>query len=138
MLSNEMTIVGNITRDPELRYTAGGTGVASFGMACNRRYMQNNEWKEEVSFFNITAWGELGENVAASLAKGNRVLVNGRMDQNKYTNREGIEVTTFQLTAEAVGAELRFATCEVSRTERTAAAKPQGADPIYDSADEPF
>ena len=72
---NSVTLVGNATRDPELRYTTGGRGVASFGLAVNRRYQQNGEWQEQTSFFNVTAWGELGENAAASLTKGSRIIV---------------------------------------------------------------
>lgn len=138
MLSNELTLVGNVTRDPELRYTTGGRAVASFGVACNRRFMVNNEWQEEVSFFDVTAWADLGENVAQSISKGNRVLVAGRMDQRKYTDREGNERTAWQVTAESVGPCLRFATAIVERTERTAPseqrqapARSGGNDPIY-------
>ena len=75
---NSVTLVGNITRDPELRYTTGGRGVASFGLAVNRRYQQNGEWQEDTSFFNVVAWGDLGENAAASLNKGHRIVVTGR------------------------------------------------------------
>ncbi|MGA1062090.1 MAG: single-stranded DNA-binding protein, partial [Ilumatobacteraceae bacterium] len=65
MASNSITLTGNLTRDPELRFTTGGRGVASFGLAVNRRYQVNGEWQEQVSFFNIVCWGDLGENVAA-------------------------------------------------------------------------
>ena len=69
---NSVTLVGNLTKDPELRYTATGRGVASFGIAVNRRYQVNGEWQEQVSFFNVVAWGDLGENAAASLNKGKK------------------------------------------------------------------
>ena len=75
---NTVTLTGNLTKDPELRYTTGGRGVASFGLAVNRRYQVNGEWQEQVSFFNVVAWADLGENAAASLHKGNRVMVTGR------------------------------------------------------------
>ena len=78
MADSTVTIVGNITRDPELRFPAGGKGIASFGLAVNRRWQQNGEWQEKVSFFNVTAWDTLGENIAASLTKGTRVIVTGR------------------------------------------------------------
>ena len=68
MADNTITLVGNLTRDPELRYTSGGRGVASFGVAVNRRYQVNGEWQEQTSFFNVVAWGTLGENAAASLS----------------------------------------------------------------------
>ena len=65
MADNSVTVVGNITRDPELRYTTGGRAVTSFGLAVNRRYQVNNEWQEQTSFFDIVAWAQLGENAAA-------------------------------------------------------------------------
>ena len=70
MADNTVTLVGNLTRDPELRFTSGGRGVASFGVAVNRRYQVNGEWQEKTSFFNVIAWGTLGENAAASLDQG--------------------------------------------------------------------
>ena len=83
MADNTVTIVGNLTRDPELRYTGSGAGMAPFGVAVNRRWQnrQSGEWEEQVSFFNVTAWGDLGENCAASLTKGSRAIVNGRLEQ---------------------------------------------------------
>lgn len=121
MSDSQVTIVGNLTRDPDLRYTAGGRGVTSFGVAVNRRWMnkQTNEWDEQVSFFNVTAWAELGENVAASLSKGNRIIVTGRLEQRTYTDREGVEKSSTEIVADSVGPDLRWATCEVARTERT-------------------
>ena len=89
MADSTVTIVGNITRDPELRFTAGGKGIASFGLAVNRRWQQNGEWQEKVSFFNVTAWDTLGENIAASLTKGTRVIVTGRLEQREYETKEG-------------------------------------------------
>ena len=73
MSTNSVTLIGNLTRDPELRFTTGGRGVASFGLAVNRRYQQNGEWQEQTSFFNVVRWGDLGENAATSLTKGSRV-----------------------------------------------------------------
>ena len=74
MADNTITLVGNLTRDPELRFTTTGRGVASFGIAVGRRYQVNGEWQEQTSYFNVTAWGQLGENAAASLTKGTRVV----------------------------------------------------------------
>jgi len=95
---NSVTLVGNLTKDPELRYTATGRGVASFGLAVNRRYQQNGEWQEQVSFFNVVAWGDLGENAAASLNKGNRIVVTGRLEQRSYDTKEGEKRTSKHLT----------------------------------------
>ena len=89
MADNTVTLVGNITRDPELRYTSGGRGVASFGLAVNRRYQVNGEWQEQTSFFNVVAWGTLGENAAASLNKGTRVVVFGRLEQRSWETQDG-------------------------------------------------
>jgi len=89
MADNTVTLVGNITRDPELRFTQGGRAVASFGIAVNRRYQVNGEWQEQTSFFNVVAWGQLGENAAASLTKGARVIVNGRLEQREYQTQQG-------------------------------------------------
>ena len=133
-----VTLVGNVTKEPDLRYTAGGKAVTSFWMAVNRRYMVNNEWTEEVSFFNVTCWADLAENVAASLNKGNRAIVTGRLSQRTYETREGEKRNIVEVVADSIGPDLRWATCEVTRTERTSApqqakkAKPSYAD------EEPF
>jgi len=146
MADNTVTLVGNITRDPELRYTAGGRGVAGFGMAVNRRYQVNGEWQEQTSFFNVTAWGELGENVSASLGKGARVIVFGRLEQRSWDTQEGEKRTVVEIVADSIGPDLRWATAEVKRTERTGGAgerksAPAGGgrapDPIYGD-EEPF
>jgi len=119
MAENEITIVGNLTREPELRFTTSGTATCSFGVAVNRRYMQNNEWVDApTNFFNVTVWGQYGENVAASLAKGDRVIVKGRLDFRKYTNKDGIEVTTHDVVADEVAPSLRYATASMTRIQR--------------------
>lgn len=119
MADNNVTLVGNLTRDPELRYTNGGQAVASFGLACNRRYQQNGEWKEQTSFFNIVAWGQLGENAAQSLAKGARIIVSGRLDQRSYETREGESKSSVEIVADEIGPSLRWATASIERTTRT-------------------
>jgi len=98
MADNSITLVGNLTRDPELRFTTGGRGVASFGIAVSRRYQVNGEWQEQTSYFNIVAWGQLGENAASSLTKGMRVVVSGRLEQREYQNREGEKRTAIEIT----------------------------------------
>ena len=118
---NSVTLVGNATRDPELRYTTGGRGVASFGLAVNRRYQQNGEWQEQTSFFNITAWGELGENAAASLTKGSRIIVTGRLQQRDYETREGEKRTIVEVIADELGPSLRWAQAQVERISRDSA-----------------
>jgi single-strand DNA-binding protein len=119
MADNNVTLVGNLTRDPELRYTNGGQAVASFGLACNRRYQQNGEWKEQTSFFNIVAWGQLGENAAQSLAKGARIIVSGRLDQRSYETKDGESKSSVEIVADEIGPSLRWATASIERTTRT-------------------
>ncbi|MEY3589319.1 MAG: single-stranded DNA-binding protein [Actinomycetota bacterium] len=118
MADNTVTLVGNLTRDPELRFTTGGRGVASFGLAVSRRYQQNGEWQEQTSYFNIVAWGQMGENAAATLTKGMRVLVTGRLEQREYTTREGDKRTAIEINADEIGPSLRWATAQVERTPR--------------------
>ncbi len=118
MADSTVTIVGNITRDPELRFTAGGKGIASFGLAVNRRWQQNGEWQEKVSFFNVTAWDTLGENIAASLTKGTRVIVTGRLEQREYETKEGEKRNVVEIVADEIGPSLRWARAEVERISR--------------------
>ena len=151
---NNVTLVGNLTRDPELRYTTGGRGVASFGLAVNRRYQQNGEWQEDTSFFNVVAWGDLGENAAASLTKGNRLIVTGRLQQRDYETREGEKRNVIEVIADDLGPSLRWAQAQVERIARDSGdggssgggsssggggrggAKP-ASDPVY-GGEEPF
>jgi single-strand DNA-binding protein len=152
MADSNVTIVGNLTRDPELRFTAGGKGVASFGVAVNRRYQVNGEWQEKSSFFNVTAWDSLGENAAASLTKGARIIVTGRLEQREYETKEGDKRNVVEIVADEIGPSLRWARAEVERTQRTGpdgtpagGARPAGApagggrpsDPVYGD-EEPF
>lgn len=115
MPDSHATLIGNITRDPELRFTQSGKGVASLGIAVNRRYQQNGEWQEETSFFNVTAWGDLGENVAASLTKGARIIAVGRLEQREYETRDGEKRTAVELVADSIGPDLRWAQATVER-----------------------
>ena len=117
-MDSTVTIVGNLTRDPELRFTAGGKGIASFGVAVNRRWQQNGEWQEKVSFFNVTAWDTLGENIAASLTKGTRVIVTGRLEQREYETKEGEKRNVVEIVADEIGPSLRWARAEVERIAR--------------------
>ena len=143
-MDNNVSLVGNLTRDPELRYTTGGRGVASFGLAVNRRWQQNGEWQEDVSFFNIVAWGDLGENAAASLNKGNRVVVTGRLEQRSYETKEGEKRNVTEVIADELGPSLRWAQAQVERISRDDATSGGGGgggrsapDPVYGD-EEPF
>lgn len=143
---NTVTLVGNLTKDPELRYTTGGRGVASFGLAVNRRWQQNGEWQEAVSFFNVVAWAELGENAAASLVKGTRCMVTGRLEQRSYETREGEKRNITEVIADDLGPSLRWAQAQVERISRDSAGGGSGSggagssaapDPVY-GEEEPF
>jgi single-strand DNA-binding protein len=117
---NTVELIGNITRDPELRFTPSGAAVANFGLAVNRRWrnQQTNEWEEQVSFFDIVCWRELAENVSESLTKGSRVMVSGRLDQRSWETENGDKRSKVEVVADEIGPSLRWATAQVSRNER--------------------
>ena len=117
---NNVTLVGNITRDPELRFTGSGQAKVNFGLAVNRRWQNRTtqEWEEQVSFFNIIAWGELGENASESLQKGSRAIVTGRLEQRSYETEDGEKKQVFEIVADEIGPSLRWATAQVTKTER--------------------
>lgn len=120
MADNTVTLVGNVTRDPELRYTSGGQANVSFGLAVNRRWQnrQTQEWEERVSFFNIVCWREMAENVAESLAKGSRVVVTGRLEQRSWETENGDKRSVVEVNADEIGPSLRWATAQVTRNDR--------------------
>lgn len=117
---NTITIVGNITRDPELRYTPSGQSNTRFGVAVNRRWQDRSsgEWQEATSFFDVVCWRELAENVSESLGKGNRVVVTGRLEQRTWETKEGDKRNVVEIIADDVAPSLRFATAKVERNER--------------------
>lgn len=114
---NNITILGNITRDPELRFTPSGTAVVNFGLAVNRSVQNKNsgEWQTEVDFFNITAWYKLAENCAESLSKGDRVLVSGRLSQDSWEDKEGQKRSTVKVIASVIAPSMEFATCKLEK-----------------------
>ena len=121
MADSTVTLVGNLTRDPELRFTQGGRAVATLGIAVSRRYQVNNEWQEQTSFFNIVCWGTLGENAAASLAKGTRIMVTGRLEQRQYETQDGEKKSIVEVVADEIGPSLRWAQASVERNDRRSA-----------------
>lgn len=120
MSDNQVHFVGNVTREPELRYIGSGNALTKFGLAVNRRWQQAGEWKEEVTFVELTCWGALGENVAQSVKKGDRIMVSGRLDQNNYETKDGEKRTAYGVTVDEVALSLKYATGSTSRTERKA------------------
>lgn len=116
-----ITIVGNLVDTPELRFTASGVAVASFTVASTPRSFDkaSGQWKEgETLFMRCSLWREAAENVAESLAKGMRVIVQGRLTQRSYETREGDKRTVVELQVDEIGPSLRYATAKVSRTQR--------------------
>ncbi len=157
--SSTITIVGNVTRDPELRFTPSGQANTRFGVAVNRRWMdrKTNEWQEQTSFFDVVCWQEMAENASESLPKGSRVVVTGRLEQRSYDDKDGNRRSVVEIIADEIGPSLRYATAQVTKNERrggdfggggggsrpqpAAAAAPAGggASPSYDDfGEEPF
>ena len=121
MADNTVTVVGNLTRDPELRFTNSGQANASFGVAVNRRWQnrQTQEWEEQVSFFNVVCWAEMAENAAESLTKGMRVVVTGRLEQRSWETKEGDKRSVVEIVADEIAPSLRWASAQVTRNERS-------------------
>jgi single-strand DNA-binding protein len=136
-MSNTVSITGNLTREPEIRYTKDGQAHTLLGVAVNRSWQnrESREWEESTSFFDVICWRELAENVALTLAKGMRVIVTGRLEQRSWETEEGERRSKVEIVADEVGPSLRFATAEVQRTERrTAEGSPDGSDAAPDGA----
>ena len=117
-----ITVVGNLTADPELRFTPNGAAVANFTVASTPRTFdrQTNEWKDgEALFLRCSVWREAAENVAESLTKGMRVIVQGRLRARSYDDRDGNRRTSWELDVDEVGPALRFATAKVTRAQRS-------------------
>jgi single-strand DNA-binding protein len=116
-----ITVVGNVTDDPELRFTPAGAAVANFTVASTPRSFdrQSNEWKDgDTLFLRCSVWRQAAENVAESLHRGNRVIVQGRLRQRSFETREGEKRTVIELEVDEVGPSLKFATAKVSKTTR--------------------
>jgi single-strand DNA-binding protein len=116
-----ITIIGNLTADPELRFTPSGAAVANFTVASTPRQFDrtSNEWKDgETLFMRCSVWRDAAENVAESLQRGTRVLVSGRLKSRSYETKEGEKRTVIELDVEEVGPSLKYATAKVNRTQR--------------------
>lgn len=119
-----ITIIGNLTADPELRFTQSGRAVANFTVASTPRYFDREagEWKDgEATFLRCNIWQQAAENVAESLTRGSRVIVSGRLKQRTYETREGDKRTVVELTADEIGPSLRYATAKVTKVKRSGA-----------------
>ncbi|HET9092357.1 MAG TPA: single-stranded DNA-binding protein [Acidimicrobiales bacterium] len=117
---NTITVIGNVTRELELRFTPSGQPTATFGLAVNRRWQnrQTQEWEEATSFFDIVCWRELAENASASLHKGTRVIVTGRLEQRSWETQDGEKRSKVEIVADEVGPSLRWASAQVEKNER--------------------
>ncbi len=116
-MSNNVTVVGNLTADPELRFTASGVAMANISVADSRRYQdRNGEWQEDTSFFRGTCWRDVAENVAESLTKGARVIISGRLKQRTWETNEGEKRNVVEIDIQEIGPSLRWATASVTRT----------------------
>lgn len=145
---NNISLVGNLTRDVELRFTPGGMPVGTFGLAVNlrRQNRQTQEWEDRASFFDIVCYGSLGENVSETLGRGTRVMVVGRLEQRSWETQEGDKRSKVEVIADEVGPSLRWATADVTKNERQPGnGQAGGHAPVsapagggYDDSEEPF
>lgn len=132
----QITVIGNLTADPELRFTPSGAAVTNFTVASTPRQFdrQSNEWKDgETLFMRCAIWRDAAENTAESLRRGMRVIVQGRLKSRSYETKEGDKRTVIEMDVDEVGPSLRYATAKVNKTERTGGngggGQQQGGDP---------
>jgi single-strand DNA-binding protein len=127
-----LTVVGNLTADPELRFTPSGAAVANFTVASTPRMFdrQSGEWKDgEATFLRCSVWNQYAENVAESLTRGSRILVQGRLVQRSFETAEGQKRTVFELRVDEVGPSLRYATAKVNKVRRSTEVGVPAEDP---------
>jgi single-strand DNA-binding protein len=140
-----LTVIGNLTADPELRFTPSGQAVANFTIASTPRQFDkaSNEWKDgEALFLRCSVWRQAAENVTETLTRGMRVVAQGRLQQRSYETKEGEKRTVVELTVEEIGPSLKYASAKVNRVARSSSPEPAGgaADPWAgpgSTADEP-
>ena len=121
MSDNSITIVGNVTRDPELKFLNSGQAAIRLSVAVNRRWQnkQTQEWEERVSYFEVTGYGTMAENAANSLQKGARVVVTGRLEQRSWETENGDKRSIVEINADEIAPSLRWASAVVTRTPRS-------------------
>ncbi|SMC95751.1 single-stranded DNA-binding protein [Lentzea albidocapillata] len=131
-----ITVVGNLTADPELRFTQSGAAVTSFTVASTPRKFDKNsgEWKDgEALFLRCNVWRQVAENVAESLTRGSRVVVSGRLRQRSFDTKEGEKRTVVELEVDEIGPSLRYATAKVNRVSRGSGGQQSGGDGVSES-----
>jgi single-strand DNA-binding protein len=121
MADNTVTLVGNVTDDPELRFTPTGRPVANFTVAVNKRFKDNDgQWQDRLDgFFRCNCWADMAENVAESLTKGTRIVVTGRLQQRQWEDNDGNKRSAFEIQVDEVGPSLRWATATVQKSQRS-------------------
>jgi single-strand DNA-binding protein len=127
-----ITVVGNLTDDPDLRFTPSGAAVANFTVASTPRFFdkQANEWRDgDALFLRCSIWRQAAENVAESLHRGTRVIVQGRLKQRSYETKEGEKRTVFELDVDEIGPSLKYATAKTTKTTRSGGSSDGGHDP---------
>jgi single-strand DNA-binding protein len=136
MPSIDITVIGNLAGDPELRFTSAGTPVASFTVASNERYQQGGEWKDgPTSWVRCNAWRDLAEHVAESFGKGDRVVLTGTLRQRDYVTKESEKRTVWEVAVTDMGPSIKYATVKISKVHRDGAPVPD--DPWADQAPTP-
>lgn len=131
-----ITIIGNLTADPDLRFTANGTSVANFTIASTPRTFnkQTSQWEDgEALFMRCTAWKHLAEHIAESLKRGAGVIAQGRLRQRSFETREGENRTVVELTVDDIGPSLRYATAKIAKATRATGDRPAESDPWSDA-----
>ena len=130
MADNAITVVGNVTRDPELKFLNSGQAALKLSIAVNRRWQnrQTQEWEERVSYFEIVGYGAMAENAANSLVKGSRVIVSGRLEQRIWETENGDKRSIVEINADEIGPSLKWATAVVTRTPRAEGSNFQSSD----------
>jgi single-strand DNA-binding protein len=147
MADTSVTIVGNVTRDPELKFLQSGQAAVNFSVAVSRRWQnrQTQEWEEKTSYFDVQCYGQMAENAANSIAKGTRVVVTGQLEQRSWETEDGRKGSKVEIRADEIATSLRWATAKVNRNERVeggrsfnAAPTPSPASSTNHYDEEPF
>lgn len=126
---NSITVTGNLTRDPEIKFLNGGNATVKIGIAVNRRWQKSGEWQEQTSFFDVVAYGQLAENVGNSLTRGAKVLVTGRLEQRSWETPDGDKRSVIEIVADDIAPSLAWATASVTKNP----AKSGGAAPAAEA-----
>ena len=136
---NHVTIIGNLTADPELRFTQAGKPMVSGSIAVNRSYQVNGEWTEETSYFNYVVWGDQANNIAGSLNKGARVIASGRFAQKTWQDDNNNKRVSYDLVVDEMGPSMRWATADVTRVGKSESSQSTAnADAVVKQVEEKF